>query len=92
MIKSEFTLLQVEIKGILEHTSEADKTRFGKGPGTLNAIDVRVSNGKFILAMLHPEMLLIPQIHQTIIAAPAIRMNNTFRVNTASDYSLEGCL
>ena len=92
MIKPKFTLLQVEIKRILAHSTEANKTCFSKGPETLDTIDVRVSIGKFILAMLYPEMLLIPQVHQTIISAPAIRMDNAFKVYTASDYALESCL
>lgn len=61
MINPAFTLFQVKIKRVLAQSSEADKTCFGKGTETLNAIDLRVPIGKFILALIHREMLLIPR-------------------------------
>ena len=56
MIKPEFTLLQVEIKRMLAHPSESHQPCLGKGPETLDAIDMGVPIGKLIVATLHPEM------------------------------------
>ena len=45
--------------------------------------------GKFIVAMLHSEVLLIPQVDQAIIAAPAVRVDNTFEFYPTANDALE---
>ena len=39
--------------------------------------------------MLHPEVLLIAQVDQAIVAAPAIRVDNTFEFYPTTNYALE---
>jgi len=34
-----------------------------------------ITAGKYILAMMHSEMLFVPHVHQPIIASPAVRVD-----------------
>lgn len=46
--------------------------------------------GKCILTMLHAVVLLVAKVYQSIVAAPAVRMNYTFRVNAPTNNALQG--
>ena len=48
MIETPFTFLEVSKKGGFTNAFETDKMQFGKGPKTLNAIDVLLASGKLI--------------------------------------------
>ena len=39
---------------------------------------MRVFFGEFVIAVLHAEVLLIPQVYKPIIAAPAVRVDYAF--------------
>jgi len=47
-----------------------------------------ITAGKFILAMMHSEMLFVPHVHQTIIASPAVRVDDAVQGCLAPDRSL----
>ena len=79
----------MEIKSVFLQPSKAHKTRLGESPKTFNAINMRVFIGKFVVAMLHSEVLLIPQVYKPIVAAPAVRMDNAFEFYPTTDYALE---
>lgn len=66
----------MEIEGMLMKAQEADESSFGKGPKAFYSIDMGVPVSKFVVAMLNSKVLLIAQIYQTIVATPAIRVNN----------------
>lgn len=79
----------MEIEGMLMKAPEADESSFGKGPKAFYSIDMGVPVSKFVVAMLNSKVLLIAQIYQTIVATPAIRVNNAFKLHPATNYSLE---
>ena len=89
MVKSEFAFFQIKVKSVFCQPSKSCKASFGEGPEAFNAITMSVFIGKFIVAMLHSEVLLIPQVDQTIIAAPAVRVDNTFEFYTTTNNALE---
>lgn len=89
MIKPKFAFSQMEIEGVLMKAPEADKAGFGKGPKTFYSIDMGMLIGKLVVAMFNAKVLLIAQIHQAVVATPAIRMNNAFKLHMATNYSLE---
>ena len=89
VIKAKFTFFQMEIEGMLMKAPEADESSFSKGPKAFYSIDMGVPVSKFVVAMLNSKVLLIAQIYQTIVATPAIRVNNAFKLHTATNYSLE---
>ena len=45
--------------------------------------------GKLVVAMLTMKVFLIAQIYQAIVATLAIRVNNAFKLHTATNHSLE---
>ena len=48
-----------------------------------------ITAGKYILAMMHSEMLFVPHVHQPIIAHPAVRVDDTVEGYLAQDRSLQ---
>ena len=45
--------------------------------------------GKFIVPVVDPEMLLVSDIHQTVIAASSIGMDDAFDADSTSDNRLK---
>lgn len=45
--------------------------------------------GKFVVSVVDPEMLLVPDIHQAVIATLSIGMDDTFDVDSTSDNRLK---
>ena len=79
----------MKVKCVFCQSSKAHNARLGEGPKAFNAINKRVFIGKFIVAMLHSEVLLIPQVDQAIVAAPVVRVDNTFEFYPTTNYALE---
>ena len=48
--------------------------------------------GEFIVAVLHTEMLLIPQSNQTVVTTPYVGVDDTFQGDASPDYTLESRL
>ena len=71
------------------HSPEFRKPGLGKSPETLNPVDVGLAVYKFVPAMIHTEMLLIPQVDQTIVPAPAIGVDDGLQVDSSSDDRLQ---
>ena len=88
MIKTEFCLLQMKKECLFWDSVEFHQTLFGIAPKWFDAVDVTAAVGKFIMTMPHPKMLWIANIHQTVIATPAVRMDDTFNGDVAS-YNLD---
>ena len=59
MVKAKFTFFQMKVKSVLGQTPKTNKSCFGKSPEALNAVNVWVFIGKFIVAMLNPEVFLV---------------------------------
>ena len=56
-------------KGYLADTSELGKASFRVAPKAFYAIDMATLIGKLIVSVVDPEMLLVPYIHQAVIAS-----------------------
>ena len=78
--------MQVKCTG--GHATESKQARFGIPPETFISVDVITAFGKFILAMIYPEMLTVTNINQTIIATPAVRVDDAFELHSAADNRL----
>ena len=88
MVKPEFAFFQTKIKSVFCQRSKAHKAHLGEGPEAFNAINICVFIGKFIVAMLHSEVLLIAQVDKAIVAAPAVKVDNTFEFYPTTNYAL----
>lgn len=61
------------------------KSSFCKGPEAFNPIHVGLLVRKLVVAVLNSRMLLVAKVYKTIVATPAVRVNNALKFNTASD-------
>jgi len=89
MIKSKLGFFQMQVKSVFIQSSKFAQTGFYIRSETLNPIYVRFSISEFINFMFDSIMLLISQIHETIITMPGIRMNNTLYAYFSSNYRLK---
>ena len=78
----------MEKENMLVKAPEAGEPSFGKGPKALYSIDMGMLVGKLVVAMLNMKVFLIAQIYQAIVATLAIRVNNAFKLHTATNHSL----
>lgn len=72
MVKPKLAFLQVEIKSMLREPTKSNQSSFSKTPETFYPIYMRVFSGKFVMGMLDTKVLLIPQIHQSVIPTPSV--------------------
>jgi len=92
MIKSKLGLFQMQVKGVFIQSSEFAQPGFCICPvpiGRDNPIYMRFPFSEFVNSMFDSIMLLISQIHETIIATRGIRMNNALDANLSSKYRLK---
>jgi len=47
-----------------------------------------ITMGKFMLTMVHTEMLFVPPIHQPIVAPPTVRVDDAVKGHLAPDRGL----
>ncbi len=82
MIKAIFTFFQVQIKSRSRHAVELLQATFGKRPETFNSVDVNIAGSENIFRVIDSQMLGISDINQTVVAAPAVRMNHRVERDT----------
>jgi len=78
---------------VLFHPVEFSQSALGKALEVLNAVNVDAGAflGEFILAVIDPEMLVIPHIHQSVISSPLVRVDDRGRINLPSNDGLQRC-
>lgn len=79
----------MEKENMLVKAPEAGEPSFGNGLKSLYSIDMGMLVGKLFVVMPNIKVLPIAQIYQAIAATPAIRVNNAFKLHTATNHSLE---
>ncbi len=89
MIKTVFTFFQVQIEGFRRHAIEFLKAAFGIRPETFNAVDVNIADGENLLRVIDPQMFAVTDINQTVVSAPAVRMNHRVERNLAANNVLQ---
>ena len=77
MIESKLTFFEMEIKVFAPNAAPLGQARFGRTPEAFNAIDVHAAAAdEHAVAVLDAEMFPIAEVHQPVIADPAIRVND----------------
>ena len=89
LIEAIFRFFQVKIKRVLGHPVELHQATLGIAPKALDAVDVNAASGEFIVAVADPQMFVKADIHQPVIAAPAVRVNHAGNIGLASDDGLK---
>ena len=92
MIKPKLTLLQMQRKGMFGHTIELSQATLSKAPKGFNTVDMTITPNEFIVAMIDPKVLVKANVDQTIIATPAIGVDDAQRISFASDNRLQRTL
>ena len=90
MVEPKLALLEIQMKALFFQAPKTSQASFGVPPKAFNPVDMTRATGKFIVAMIDSEMLLVPQVHQTVIPSPSIGMDDTLNVDSASYHGLKG--
>src|SRR5580700_6899650 len=92
MVKAELTLLEVEQEAVRVHSAEPGQTRLGVAPEAFDAVDVVGAirlPGELIGSVIHSKVLLVTQVHQPVVATPAVGMNDAVERDFAPNRPLE---
>lgn len=76
------------MEGRHRHAVELLKPALGKAPEALDAVDVALAVGELVRAMVDPEVFRLADIHQAVVAAPAIRVDDRIGRDSAADNGL----
>src|SRR6188768_4322549 len=89
MIKTKFGFFQVQVKSMRKHAIELSQMPFCKAPERFDTVNMPLTIGKFILSMVNPEVFVKTNINQSVIASPAIGMNDRIRRYMTTDNGLQ---
>lgn len=89
MIESKFSFFQMQVKRMFGHAVKLGQAALCIAPERLNTIDMPLTIRKLIFPMMHPKVLIKANIHQAIVAAPAIGMNHGAGFHMAADNALQ---
>jgi len=89
MVEPEFTRFQVQVEAMFGDAVERRKSSFGKTPKGFDSARVMFSPGELVVAMIDPEMPVKADIHQSIVATPAVGVDDAVDVSLASDNGLQ---
>jgi len=79
----------MQVKGPSRNAIELLQPPFSEAPEALNAINMMRSADKLVPSMIDAEMLRVTDINQTVIATPAVRMNDGIQGHTTTNYGLQ---
>ncbi len=89
MIKTIFTFSQVQIESLRRHAVEPLQAAFGIRPETFYFVDVNIADSKNIVRVIDSQMFGITDIEQSVITAPAVRMNDRIQSNAPANNVLQ---
>ena len=81
-IEPVFSFFEVQIKRVAGHAVELDLPAFGTTPEAFDAIEMKRTASKLIVAAIDPKVLVKAHIHQAIVGTPAVCMNDTGNVGS----------
>ena len=82
----------MQIKDGRRESIELHESGLGKGPKGFDAVDMVPSPGELVLAMMDAIMLFVTQVHQAVVASPAVGVNHALGVHFSSDDGLQSGL
>lgn len=85
---SPFALFEVQGEG-RSNAVELGKTAFGEGPECFDAVDVGASPGEAFGLFADPDVPVVANIDQAVIAAPIVRIDNGRRIDPAPDHPMK---
>ena len=89
MIVSPFGFLEVEVEGVSGQSLELCQPDLCQTPEAFDAVDLDSSFAELIVGMIDAEVA-IAEIDQTVVAAPAIGVDDGAEIHPAAVDALEG--
>ena len=89
MVESPLALFEMQVERVFVDAPQTVQPNFGKAPECLNTVDVRSSPDELTLAVMHPEMFLVPQVHKPVVASPAVAVDDAAHIHPAPDDGLQ---
>ena len=65
----------MQVEGGFSHTAKLHQAYFGVTPEAFDAVDMVGTDGEFVLPVLHPIVLLVTQIDDTIVGPKAVSVD-----------------
>lgn len=91
-VEALLTFFQVQVERMRCNPMKLLQAMPGETPEALNAVEMMCAVCKLILAMIDSIVPPVPDLHQAIIAAPPVRMNNCLRGNSTANNGLQSSL
>ena len=79
----------MQFEGARVHAAKANQPGLGIAPEAFNAVDVSMPLGKFVLAVIDAEMLSVTNINQAVVTTPAVRVDDAFEFDLATNNRLQ---
>jgi len=89
VVEPELAFFQMQVKSMFGNAVELRQSAFGKAPKRLNAIDVMFPPGELVVTVADPEMLVKADVHQPVVATPAVGVDDAVDVGLAPDDGLQ---
>ena len=89
MVKLEFGFFQVQVKRVPGHAIEFGHAPFRVAPKRFDAVDMLLPIRKFILAVVHAKVFVETDVDQSVIAAPAIGVDDGAWPHMSPDNALQ---
>ena len=89
MVETELGFFEMEVEGMFWDAVELEQAAFGEAPEAFDSVDVVRSADELVLSVADPEVLVEAEINQSVVASPAIGMEDGFEPNSAADDRLQ---
>ena len=89
IVESPFAFFEMQVEQMFVNASETVQPDLCEAPEGLDAIDVGLTSYELALAVLDAKMLLVAEVHKAVVAAPAIAVDDTSDVHSASNDGLQ---
>ena len=85
MVESEFCFFEVQVERMFCNAVELAQASFRVAPERFDPVDVRLIVSEFILPVLDAQVLGVADVHEPIVAGPAIGMDDAVEVDAAAN-------
>ncbi len=89
MVEAELAFLEMKVERFQGYTVELGEPAFRERLKRLNAVDVVLTSGKLVQAMVHPVALLKADVDQPVITRPAVGVDHAGGVDLAADHRFQ---
>lgn len=88
VVEAELALLEVQVEGVGVHPSEPRQPGLGVSPEAFDPVDVVAADrpaAELVASVIDPQVLLVPHVHQPVVALEAVGMDDRPKVHFAAN-------